>query len=381
MLDKNYQLWKGASFFIRLNPYVNSLYLTMNNDTTKRIKSKETGNKIFDTATLKKISGQTYIKYIVKHVSQFNFDENISVCGDFTQFLGDKTMEKLKLIAGNFCKNRFCPMCAWRKAKKDGLIISILMKYLKFELKKEFIFLTLTTPNVQGFELEEEIKNFNNSFKKLMKRTEVLKATKGYIRKLEVTYDKFETINKELWQKKKAYYQKRGLSIGDPNPTYDTYNPHFHIIIAVNNSYFTQTSQYINQQRWLELWREATGDNSIMQVNVKKVKANDNKEVAELAKYGAKDSDYLTSQEVFDIFYKALKGKQVLTYNGLFKDALALFKDGKLDKYKEVDPTEYVYMLLYKWGFGEYVEQEIRELTEEEYKKVNSELLDEMEVD
>lgn len=370
-----------SKFFHKVEPLCKFSILTMNNNTTKRIKSKETGNKIFDTATLKKISGQTYIKYIVKHVSQFNFDENISVCGDFTQFLGDKTMEKLKLIAGNFCKNRFCPMCAWRKAKKDGLIISILMKYLKFELKKEFIFLTLTTPNVQGFELEEEIKIFNNSFKKLMKRTEVLKATKGYIRKLEVTYDKFEIINKELWQKKEAYYQKRGLSIGDPNPTYDTYNPHFHIIIAVNNSYFTDTKQYINQQRWLELWREATGDNSIMQVNVKKVKANDNKEVAELAKYGAKDSDYLTSQEVFDIFYKALKGKQVLTYNGLFKDALALFKDGKLDKYKEVDPTEYVYMLLYKWGFGEYVEQEIRELTEEEYKKVNSELLDEMEVD
>lgn len=117
-----------------------------------------------------------------------------------------------------------------------------------------------------------------------------------------------------------------------------------------------------------------------MQVNVKKVKANDKKEVAEIAKYGAKDSDYLTSQEVFDVFYKALKGKQILTYNGLFKDALALFKNGKLDKYKEVDPTEYVYMLLYKWGFGEYVEHEIRELTKEEYKKVNSELLDEMEI-
>lgn len=353
----------------------------MSNYTTKRIKSKETGIKELDTVTIKKLNGEPYRKYIVKHVSKSNFDENIYVCGDFTLFLGDRTMEKLKLKKGNFCKNRFCPMCAWRKAKKDGLVISILMKYLKLELKKEFIFLTLTTPNVQGFELNDEIKKFNKAFKKLMERKEVKSVVKGYIRKLEVTYDKFKIITKELYEKKKSYFDKRGLQVGDPNPTYNTYNPHFHIIIAVSKSYFTQTSQYINQERWLKLWQEATGDNSITQVNVKKVKANDKKEVSELAKYGAKDADYLTSQEVFDVFYKALKGKQILTYNGLFKEALLLFKEGKLDKYKDVDPTEYVYMILYKWGLGRYVEQEIRELTEEELKKYNKEIIEDMEIE
>lgn len=351
----------------------------MANYNIKKIKSKETGIKTLDTVTLKKMSGQTYIKYIVKHVSKSNYEENISVCGHFVVFLGDRTMEKLKLKEGNFCKNRFCPMCAWRQAKKDSLKISIIMQYLKQELNKDFIFLTLTTPNVQDFELEDEIKKFNNAFKKLMKRTEVLKITKGYIRKLEVTYDKHETITKELYNKKKNYYDNRGLSVGDPNPTYNTYNPHFHVIIAVNKTYFTDTKQYINQDRWLDLWREATGDNTIMQVNVKKIRANNKKEVAELAKYGAKDADYLTSQEVFDVFYKALKGKQVLTYNGLFKEAVVLFKKGELDKYKEVDPTQYVYLLLYKWGFGSYVEEEIRELTEEEFKKYNNELIQESE--
>jgi hypothetical protein len=82
---------------------------------------------------------------------------------------------------------------------------------------------------------------------------------------------------------------------------------------------------------------ESTDDPSITQVRVKKVRANDRKEVSELAKYAA--------------------------------------KDGKLDK----DPTEYTYMILYKWGFGDYVEQEITELTEEEYKQVNKELIEELE--
>ena len=43
---------------------------------------------------------------------------------------------------------------------------------------------------------------------------------KGYVRKLEITY------NKER----------------------DDYNPHFHVLIAVNKSYFTDKNYYINQK-------------------------------------------------------------------------------------------------------------------------------------
>ncbi|WP_349393575.1 protein rep, partial [Clostridium perfringens] len=84
---------------------------------------------------------------------------------------------------------------------------------------------------------------------------------KGYIRKLEVTYQKEKYITKELWTRKKDYYKKRGLSIGDLEPNYDTYNPHFHIVITVNKSYFTnKTSKiYISRERWLELWQLSTG--------------------------------------------------------------------------------------------------------------------------
>lgn len=52
----------------------------------------------------------------------------------------------------------------------------------------------------------------------------------------------------------------------------------------------------------------------ITQVRVQKVKQNNNKELYEMAKYSGKDSDYLVNQKVFDAFYTALKGKQVLVY-------------------------------------------------------------------
>ncbi|WP_432643761.1 protein rep, partial [Clostridium perfringens] len=64
---------------------------------------------------------------------------------------------------GSFCKNRFCPMCSWRLACKDSLEISILMEHLRVEENKDFIFLTLTTPNVSAEKLEEEIKKYNKA--------------------------------------------------------------------------------------------------------------------------------------------------------------------------------------------------------------------------
>ena len=48
--------------------------------------------------------------------------------------------------------------------------------------------------------------------------------------------------------------------------------------------------------------------------------------VAEISKYSAKDSDYLITQDVFDVMYKALKGRQIITYNGVFKESTKLYK-------------------------------------------------------
>ncbi|MGX0411674.1 protein rep [Staphylococcus epidermidis] len=269
----------------------------------------------------------------------------------FLSFVADKTLEKQKLYKANSCKNRFCPVCAWRKARKDALGLSLMMQYIKQQEKKEFIFLTLTTPNVMSDELENEIKRYNNSFRKLIKRKKVGSVIKGYVRKLEITYNK-----------------KR-----------DDYNPHFHVLIAVNKSYFTDKRYYISQQEWLDLWRDVTGISEITQVQVQKIRQNNNKELYEMAKYSGKDSDYLINQKVFDAFYKSLKGKQVLVYSGLFKEAKKKLKNGDLDYLKEIDPTEYIYQIFYIWKQKEYLASELYDLTEQEKREINHKMIDEIE--
>jgi plasmid rolling circle replication initiator protein Rep len=325
----------------------------MHNDSTNSEELKEQSQLLLDKCTTKKKKNPKFSSYIEPLVSK-KLSERIKECGDFLQMLSDLTLENSKLHRASFCGNRFCPMCSWRVACKDSLEISILMEHLRKEENKEFIFLTLTAPNVKGDELDNSIKNYNKAFKKLMERKEVSNIVKGYIRKLEVTYNADKT-----------------------SKSYDTYHPHFHVVLAVDKSYFT-SRKYINHDRWLDLWREATGDYSITQVDVRKAKINDYKEVYELAKYSAKDTDYLINREVFTVFYKALKGKQVLVFSGLFKDAHKMYKNHELDVYKKQDAIEYAYMVNYNWLKNKYDSSQIRELTEEEKQKFNKNLVNEI---
>ena len=300
--------------------------------------------------TEKKQRNQVFQNFIKRHIGENQMDL-VENCNTFLSFVTDKTLEKKKLYKANPCKNRFCPVCAWRKARKDALGLSLMMQYVKQVESKSFIFLTLTTPNVTAEHLESEIKHYNESFRRLSNRKHFKSIAKGYVRKLEVTY----------------------------NAERDDYHPHFHVLIAVNKSYFKDTKTYISQKEWLNLWRDVTGNQAITQVHVQKVKQNNNKELYEMAKYSGKDSDYLVNQKVFDAFYKSLKGKQVLVYSGLFKEARKKLKDGDLDYLKEIDPTEYVYQIFYMWNKNEYLASEIFDLTDEEKQKINHQMINEIE--
>src|SRR5699024_3645371 len=100
-------------------------------------------------------------KIVSKNLGSENTLEIVKKSNTFMKKVADETLEKKKQHKGNTCKNRFCPICAWKKSRKDALALSVMMAYLKQEEKKEFIFLTLTAPNVPADELNDEIKHYN----------------------------------------------------------------------------------------------------------------------------------------------------------------------------------------------------------------------------
>jgi len=61
-----------------------------------------------------------------------------------------------------------------------------------------------------------------------------------------------------------------------------------------------------------------------------------------------------------------LKGRQLLTFNGLFKEYVKKYKQGFLDQYKKHDENEYTYLLTSVWQTSKY-NNILRQLTVEEF--------------
>lgn len=271
--------------------------------------------------------------------------ERIKNCGTFLEFATDENREKAKLLNANFCENRFCPNCAANQARKLAIELAISLEWIKEKYGYRFIFLTLTAPNIPAHEVEDELRDYSKSFKRLFERKPVKAICKGYIRKLEMTY----------------------------NIERNDYHPHYHVVVAVNKSYFTDKNYYLSQKKWLEMWRESKRDWSIEAVDVRAVNENNlEKSVQEFAKYIAKDSNYAYSLDVFSTFYRTLKGKRYIAFKGIFDEAHKKYEAGELEYLKDVEEIEWVYKLRYSWKDEKYQLMELLKLTESEKKKLNS---------
>ena len=195
---------------------------------------------------------------------------------------------------------------------KDAREVKIITEYLR-DSNFEFLFATLTAPNCQQSELKEEITKYNKALVKMLK-DEKYNFIHGYIRKLEITYNNDSS-----------------------SKSYGTFHPHFHLLIAIDKSYFGR--KYLSKQVWLADWRKAMADSSITQIDIKKVslgrKNNIDKSILELTKYITKDFEFYSDVDVFENFYKGSKGKQMFAFSGIFRDAKRKLKNKELEKYAD----------------------------------------------
>ena len=197
--------------------------------------------------------------------------QRIFECASTLEYEFDNAGER-RLKRVWFCKDRMCPMCQ----KRRSLVVFHQVKNVCTAIADDYptykyILLTLTVPNVAIEDLPNKISEMAHAWKKLVKRVEFIKATKGWFRTLEVTH----------------------------NATRDDYHPHYHVLVCVPSGYFKKT--YITQSRWLELWQDVMKDPSITQIDVRTIKPNPKKlgsdaitsAAAEVGKYATKPSDYI----------------------------------------------------------------------------------------
>lgn len=241
------------------------------------------------------------------------------------------------------CRVRLCPICTWRRSLKVYAQTAEIVETISHDMRLDYILLTLTVRNCEGAALSETIDNMMHGWDKLMQRKQVKGAAKGWYRSLEITHDVYPFITKEMFhgdrdkhiKSRAEFYKKQGLKVGDPNPNYNMFHPHFHVLIAVNPSYFTSRN-YISHEEWLKLWKQAIKADYAPQVDVRRVKGNSfadiNKAVCEVAKYACKDTDYIVPDdwdltvETVRTLDSALARRRLVAYGGYLKDYKALLK-------------------------------------------------------
>lgn len=286
----------------------------------------------------------------IGNITQSRIDR-VSGCSNHFTAVADRTLQKSKIVKAIRCKDKFCPVCQKIKSTKNALAIQTMYNYLKENTKLNYLFITLTAPNVKGEDLNNELISYSKSFERMIKVKKVAKINKGYIAKLEITY----------------------------NAEDDSYHPHYHVIMAVPNQYFKNMNYYIKRDEWLEIWKKAKRDEYITQVDVRKIhnKNEDgiSSEVLELAKYMAKSSDYFNSLDVFETYFNQTYKKRFMRYGGLFKEALKDFKQGKLNKYINANVIDWYFIIKYSYRFEGYEKNSIRNLTDDEKLQIiNSEI-------
>ena len=221
--------------------------------------------------------------------------ERVQTCGDVLRFLRRED-GSLKLYQAYFCKNKFCPMCNWRRSMKYSYQTSrIVDEAIKQEPKGRFLFLTLTVKNTEGEALNSTISQLTKSFDRLFRRAKVKKNLIGYLRSVEVTHNE------------------------DDN----SYHPHIHVLMMVRPSFFQSKKDYITQKEWSDMWSQSLKVDYVPMVDIRTVKEKGKGmrgAILETAKYPTKPIKLdIENKQVVDDLYNGLYRKRQLGFGGLFK--------------------------------------------------------------
>ena len=272
--------------------------------------------------------------------------EKIKQCGNYLEFIFKEHQitkdTKKKLANANFCKNRFCPVCSWRRIRNITGQLKDAFSVIQEKEKVATLFLTLTVSNPDVKDLKSTIAKMNRSFKKMSETKQFKNAVLGYFKSIEI--------------------------LGDKTPKGQAH-PHFHILLVVKENYFKK-SDYINKAEWTEMWRKALKVDYTPVVDVRRIRSkNENfsdidSAIIETVKYSVKHSDLCKrTNEDFYYLYTQTKNLRFISAGGILKEHLNLIKiDEDLINLKKENEALWIEIarLIYTWQNGEYCLKEIK---------------------
>lgn len=295
----------------------------MNNYSTADYKSQV--SKIMQKLAIKKAANKTVLDYCF-YSMQLEKAERIRHCAEH---IGVTNINGIaKIVKADFCRERICNVCAWRRQAKFLVTTQPVLNALA-EKGYNFIFATLTVKNVQLKDLESTMQTMFDGLKRFYNNRKIKKAFKGYIRSVEMTYNEKTT----------------------------EYHPHIHILAAVERDYFTNSDKYISEGMLAEIWQKSAKLTYEPIVDIRAVDDTD-KASLETLKYALKPSKYKEAIKAFDTI---LKGRRLISFCGIvskIRKELKLCDDENL---LDVDKSEKIITYdLYKFdvngGFYNFME-------------------------
>lgn len=273
---------------------------------------------------------------IAKMLQRDRRSEHIQVCGSMLQFLKERNLVseeiRRRLVKGNFCKYRFCPMCQWRMARKVCReVLGRLRTIEKAHNGVALLFLTLTIKNEPLTKLNSTVKLLSKAFYRMQQTQQYKKAVYGSIRAIEFLGD--NTKNGEC-------------------------HPHYHCLLVVNKNYF-KSRDYINFEEWTALWQRSLRVNYRPVINVQRVKPKGKMSAIvaaalEVVKYSVTSSDLeKLSRDEFQELDRQTRNLRQYNYSGELKDAEPTFDDEDESLWELIE-EEY-----YTWKNGQYSKHNI----------------------
>jgi plasmid rolling circle replication initiator protein Rep len=257
------------------------------------------------------------------------------------QSLSDKNLQNKKLDRMYTCRDRFCPFCNWRRARKLAIQSYGVLKAIEADKKVRYLFVTLTVKNCPIEQLSGTIGQMNKAYEKMFRWQRLKKSVLGWSRILEYPPQK-------------------------NNPS--MIHPHYHCLICVSTSYFRGDKDlYIKQDEWKSLWQKALNIDYVPSVDVRIIKAKKGgdpiaKAVAEFAKYPLKTADIKPmSVDQFQELVNQMKKKRVVAFGGILKEyrkklALDSVEDGDLiyNSLENIEQWKKIATLIYLFQVGEH---------------------------
>lgn len=286
------------------------------------------------------------------------YAERTRDCATFLQF-GEYPNGERRLQAANFCKQRLCPMCISRRARRSAWLLSRILDLVEQEHHAKFIFLTLTMKNVTGPELGDALSLLTAAWYRFQDQRQISRSMPGWFRAIEITSKRVKGV---VW-----------------------YHPHIHVICAVDADYFSRESRrsgkYLNQSELIERWQKALRVDYRPSVRIQTTRgaahsgealaAGGGKAAMEAGKYSVKDDEYIDPRlpddqavEILKDYTNALFKRRLTGFGGWMKEAARALdaddlENGDLVRVDEdsirTDIAEMAVSYKWRFGAGDYV--------------------------